>query len=285
MEKSLQAPNDNNLSRNGEQPPLVVTKGGKTSGTLEAYYIVEGANTERFYIRHLEKLNKLKYRIKEYEDVECPEGKLWKIIDGIKCLQGGDYFSKLNSLEELCDKSDNNNDALCSFGDLIDAIDKTIDMPRRYIICIFDLDKCMEEKEESENFFQIYKSKLLLLSKNEYNIFCVSMPNVEYWFLSHFDDCAVFDDKLSYNTDENKENVINGLNVYLNGTFYSKRGGFCKSRRCKSLFSFLCNDENLKRAIGRAKAKSNHPHRLDRVEDRMDCDVSYSDMYKLFEIK
>ncbi len=90
-----------------------------------------------------------------------------------------------------------------------------------------------------------------------------------------------------YYKTENKYKIIDGLNNIIggNGTFYSKRSTFFKTRHWRKLRDYLCNDENLNRAISRAKGKANHPHRLDRVDDRMKCDVSYSDMYKLFEIK
>lgn len=112
------------------------------------------------------------------------------------------------------------------------------------------------------------------------------MPNVEYWFLSHSNNLTEYDDHLSYNTD-NKDKIKDGLNSIIGGkgTFYSKRDKFFKTKHWRNLRDYLCNDENLNRAISRAKAKANHSKRLDRVDDRMKCDVSYSDMYKLFEIE
>ena len=58
---------------------------------------------------------------------------------------------------------------------------------RPNIICIFDLDKCIDTKEDAAYFFQTYKNDLLPLCKNDHIFFCVSMPSIEYWFLTHYD--------------------------------------------------------------------------------------------------
>ncbi|MBQ5453186.1 MAG: RloB domain-containing protein, partial [Bacteroidales bacterium] len=143
--------------------------------------------------------------------------------------------------------------------------------------CIFDLDKCLE----TEDFFQAYKNVLLPLSKNEYIIFCASMPSIEYWFLTHY---AEIDNDKFYKTASSVIKVLEKFDSELSKIKKAKT--FWSTDYSKNwVKDILCEDEHLNRAISHAKAKSNHPKRLDIVSDRKDCDVSYSDMYKLFEIR
>lgn len=263
-ERITHQPNKNNLSRIGDTDNTYSVTGTKDSHSLEYYIIVEGKFTEQYYIRHLKNAQKLNFNIKSYgADKEFTKEEPWAIRNGIKCLEGGDYFNKINSIDGLYRGIENTTGA------------------RPHIICIFDLDKCTEKKKQSEDFFKTYKNDIIPIARRNDNIIlCVSMPNIEYWFLSHYDD-DLFDNDLVYDSKMLKV----GLTKCLKGTFYSKSENFLNSPRCIKWFNELCNDQRLQIAKEHAIAKANNPKRLDKVNVNTDCNISYSDLYKLFEIE
>ena len=145
--------NINNSSRSGQKDVTLVEH--DTSIPLREFYlIVEGENTERYYIKYLKEKGKLPFDIKEFEKNEDDEKEnKWKIIDGIKCLCGGDYWNKMKTVEQIYKGI------------------TSIPGMRPNIICIFDLDKCIDTKEDAADFFQTYKNDLLPLCKNDHIFF------------------------------------------------------------------------------------------------------------------
>ena len=267
MERFIQEHSISNLNRVERTEEFEVGNG--TTRLLldkEYYVIVEGENTERFYMRMLEKTGKLKYKIRDFEKDVNNRDKFGIVIEGIKCLCGGDnYFKKMNKIEKL--------------GKGIESVPGQ----KPKFICIFDLDVCIVDDKGGLKKYQEYTKLLKTFEqyiKNKDIILCASMPSIEYWFLSHYEE---MDDDKFYDT---SDSVIDDLKLIDAKLKIKNAKRFWNTLYSKDwVNNVLCDDTNFNRAISRAKAKANHSKRLDKVDDRMKCDVSYSDMYKLFEIK
>ena len=231
----------------------------------EYYLIVEGENTERFYMRILEVMGKLKYKIKDFEKKVNERDKYGIVIDGIKCLCGGsNYFKKMNKIEKL--------------GKGVESVPGQ----KPKFICIFDLDVCIVDDKDGLKKYQEYIKLLKTYEqfiKVKDIILCASMPSIEYWFLSHYEE---MDDNKFYDT---ADSVIEDLKLIDAKVKIKNAKKFWDTEYSKDWVKFLCEDSNLNRAISRAEAKYDDSNRLDKVSDRGKCNVSYSDMYKLFEIK
>lgn len=249
--------NINNLSRSGEKDVTLVEH-QEPIPLREFYLIVEGENTERFYINYLKEKNKLPFEIKTFEkDADEEKANKWKIIDGIKCLCGGNYLQKIDTIEKI-------NKGIASVPGM-----------RPNIICIFDLDICF--KKDGETKHQQYKDLLKKYKAYDNIIFCASMPSIEYWFLLHYEGVDVnkfYKTCTSVIKADSELSKIKKAKTFWN-TEYSKNW----------VKDVLCEDSNLNRAITRAKMKANKEERLEKVSNPKDCNISYSDMYKLFEIK
>lgn len=252
MEKRLQASNNQNPSRIGDNNTMEFGEGSREFRILSFYIIVEG-ETEWHYIQCLKSFGRLKFDMIGYSG-KVKKG--WEIKQGIICMCGNDFaFKNFSLLEKNME---------------------FIPGARPKIICIFDLDVCM-----TKPLFKKYKELLDNINRIYDCEFCTSMPSIEYWFLSHYEN---MDKDHFYKSSGSVREVLKEIGKPRDLS-KSKSNEFWNSGDGKEWVAFLCEDSNLNRAISRAKAKSNHPNRLDKVSDRKKCDVSYSDMYKLFEIK
>ncbi len=203
---------------------------------LPEYYIITEGQTEKWYLMHLKNAGKLKFTFPEPKSVD-----------------GGDYLSKIKK-----------------------EIDKISAMPRKKIICIFDVDKFYNTQtlfEEYLKFMEQYKQSVTI-----YN----NMPSIEYWFLLHYSKKII----TKYYTKTELLNELTQYNPFVNKSEQAlKSESFLKP---VNWFNVLCgkNFQNLDIAI--KNAQNNHgvtsQKRMDKVKSSSDCDVSYSDMYKLFEI-
>ena len=204
--------------------------------SLPEYYIITEGQTEKWYLIHLKNAGKIKFTFPEPKSVD-----------------GGDYLSKMKK-----------------------EIDKISAMPRKKIICIFDVDKFYNTQtlfEEYLKFMEQYKQSVTI-----YN----NMPSIEYWFLLHYSNKPI----TKFYT---KNELLCELTKH--SPFKNKSEQALKSEMFLSSvnwFNELCGKDfkNLTTAI--KNAKNNHGmtsiKRMDNVSSSTDCDVSYSDMNKLFEI-
>ncbi len=254
MEKSTQAPNETNWSRSGGLSPICNNNGSRDLlDGLGWYFIVEGY-TELFYIQCLKNnTNTIKFNINKYGG-NVKEG--WEIRDGIICMCGNGFdVNVFTDLEK-------------GMPDITGA--------RRNVICVFDLDVCWDKKTILKKYKKILEDKV-----NKGYIFCTSMPSIEYWFLSHYEE---MDDNHFYKTSGSVQKALKRIDN-IRDLSNSKSNAFWNSDKGKEWVKFLCEDSNLNRAITRAKMKANKEERLDKVSNPKDCNISYSDMYKLFEIE
>jgi len=236
MERLLQASNYHNSSRRGEGVSEVQGWGDRDLNRL-------------FYIQYLKDNSKLNFDIRPFNGTVK---KGWKIESGMVCMCG-DGFSVEN------------------YNDLKNSMDCEM---RPKVICIFDLDKCIENATIFKKYKELLQEKLNDKRKFDY-YFCTSLPSIEYWFLLHYPQ---FNDKTFYKKIKSCNSIATEISKDKNITFL-------KSAKAKEWFDMLCEDEYLNRAKERAEAKANHSNRLDKVSNPSDCDISYSDLYKLFEIK
>ncbi|MCR5454722.1 MAG: RloB family protein [Bacteroidales bacterium] len=202
---------------------------------LPEYYIITEGQTEKWYLTHLKNA-----------------GKIYFTFSDPKSVDGGDYLNKI-ALE----------------------IDKYSAMPRKKIICIFDVDRFYNNPTE---FGKYSKFMGKYTNVNIYN----NMPSIEYWFLLHYS-------KKTITKYYSKTELLSELTKY--SPFVSKSEQALKSEiflKPVSWFNELCGKDfkNLNTAIDNAKNNNGitSKRRMDCVKISTDCDVSYSDMYKLFEI-
>ena len=157
----------------------------------------------------------------------------------------------------------------------LDKINSYLNIPRRKFICIFDLDIV---RTNEANFT---KYKALIDKKKQFDsvddsdepsvIFCTNMPSFEYWLLLHFAYTSAY-----YETESSIEKQL------------KKHLPEYEKNKIAKLFSKLCgsDDANLVNAIKNSakSAKASASQRLDEVSKMKECNVSYSDMYLLFEV-
>ena len=169
-------------------------------------------------------------------------------------------------------KSVNGRDYLTEFDR---EINKISTIPRQKIICIFDVDIFYG----SQTRFTAYTK---FMAKHHKVIICNNMPSIEFWFLLHFS-------KTTITKYYNKTELLTELTQH--SPFVNKSEQALKSEsflKPVNWFNDLCgnNFTNLNTAI--ANAKTNHGitenKHMNKVASPTDCNVSYSDMYKLFEI-
>ena len=205
--------------------------------SLPEYYIITEGQTEKWYLIHLKNAGKIKFTFPEPKSVD-----------------GGDYLSKMKK-----------------------EIDKISAMPRKKIICIFDVDKFYN----SQTLFGEYLKFMAQYNQSGINIYN-NMPSIEYWFLLHYF-------KKTITKFYTKNELLNELTKH--SPFKNKSEQALKSEAFLSSvnwFNELCGKDfkNFETAV--TNAKNNHSitshKRMDKVSSPTDCDVSYSDMYKLFEI-
>lgn len=202
---------------------------------LPEYYIITEGQTEKWYLTHLKNAGKIYFTFPEPKSVD-----------------GGDYLTKI-----------------------AEEIDKYSAMPRKKIICIFDVDRFYNNSTE----FGVYLNFMgNYCNVNIYN----NMPSIEYWFLLHYSNKTI----TQFFT---KSELLGELTKYK--PFVKKSEQALKSASFLSSvnwFNELCGKDfkNLNTAI--ENAKNNYgitsQRRMNCVKISTDCDVSYSDMYKLFEI-
>ena len=171
----------------------------------------------------------------------------------LKSVNGGDYLKKI-----------------------AEEIDNYYAIPRNKIICIFDVDRFYNNPTEFDRYSKFMRT---YSNVNIYN----NMPSIEYWFLLHYSKKTIT--KLYTKTE-----LFNDLTKH--SPFDNKSEQVLKSEpflKPDTWFKTLCgkNFKNLNIAIDNAKNNNSvtSQKRMDKVKSSTDCDVSYSDMYKLFEIK
>lgn len=252
MERGLLASNEENPSRIGDKTIMNFGEGTREFNLLSFYVVVEG-DTEWYYIQYLKEFSRLKFNIIKFNG-KVKKG--WKVKQGVICMCGNDFAFKNFALLEKNMES--------------------IPGSRPNIICVFDLDVCLTKplfkkyKELLSNIVRVYNCEL-----------CTSMPSIEYWFLLHYNEMNIDDSYKSSGAVRKKLERIDKSRDLSN----SKSNEFWDSDKGKEWVKFLCEDSNLNRAITRAKMKANKEERLEKVSNPKDCNISYSDMYKLFEIK
>lgn len=262
--------NKNNLSRNGERDTNVV-RGNRPIPSPKYYVMVEGP-TEAYYLLFLKEHSILKFAIECFGDGTSHKNGIVP-IDGILCMNGGNYYDDMgNELNKLT----TSNLVTNTLNKVAENIERIPSM-RPNIVCVFDLDKCIHKHKDSgaKVYFSFYK-KLLQFSKINGVVLCSNMPSIEYWFLLHFDDFDVH----FYNFPDEKEKFNNDIKKFI--PEYKKGKEFWNNNTNQ----FWIRD-GLNKAIQRSKSEEivNHPNRLDKVKKYTDCNISYSDMYKLFEIQ
>ena len=179
-------------------------------------------------------------------------GKIFFTFPEPKSVNGGDYLTKI-----------------------AEEIDNYSAMTRKKIICIFDVDRFYNNSTEFDRYSKFMGT---YSNVNIYN----NMPSIEYWFLLHYSKKII----TKYYTKTELLNELTQYNPFVNKSEQAlKSESFLKP---VNWFNVLCgkNFQNLDIAI--KNAKNNHgvtsQKRMDKVKSSSDCDVSYSDMYKLFEI-
>ncbi len=168
-------------------------------------------------------------------------------------VNGGDYLTKI-----------------------AEEIDKQSAIPRSKIICIFDVDRFHNSQAEFVNYQKfVEKYKVVNIFNN--------MPSVEYWFLLHFMSKPI-------SKFFSKTELLGELTKFK--PFENKSEQELKSDTFLAQvnwFNVLCGNSfvNLTKAINFAKiiARTTSNNRMDKVKAPTGCSVSYSDMYKLFDLK
>ena len=202
---------------------------------LPEYYIITEGQTEKWYLTHLKNTGKINFTFSEP-----------------KSVNGGDYLTKIDK-----------------------EINKISSIPRKKIMCIFDVDRFYESKTE----FNAYTK---FMAKHHQVTIYNNMPSIEFWFLLHYSNKPI--SQFYYKDDLLKE-------LTKHSPFTNKSEQVIKSEAFLSpvnWFNELCgkNFTKLNTAITNAKTNSGITanKRMDKVASPKDCDVSYSDMYKLFAI-
>ncbi len=202
---------------------------------LPEYYIITEGQTEKWYLTHLKNA-----------------GKIYFTFPDPKSVNGGDYLTKI-AVE----------------------IDKYSTIPRKKIICIFDVDRFYNNPTEFDRYSDFMKK---YCNVNIFN----NMPSIEYWFLLHYF-------KKTITKFFTKNELLGELTKY--SPFVNKSEQALKSEtflKPVDWFNELCGKDfkNLNTAIENAKNNNGitSQRRMDCVKISTDCDVSYCDMYKLFDI-
>ncbi len=202
---------------------------------LPEYYIITEGQTEKWYLKHLKETGKIYFSFPEPKSVD-----------------GGDYLDKIDK-----------------------EIGKISAIPRKKIICIFDVDRFRDSQSEFDKFSE-FKAKY-----NNVNVFN-NMPSIEYWFLLHYSNNII----TKYFSKDGLWDVLKQKDPFRQASEkVIKSEIFLKP---DTWFKTLCGKgyQNLDNAI--KSARSNHDitlqQRMDVVATPTACNVSYSDMYKLFDI-